>query len=128
MKVQRHQLGYVGNVWVRTNYLEHKGDIAGGHTHDFDHVSLLCKGKVRVEVRGFPPKEFTAPTFIVIKKQYEHDFVALTDDVLWYCVFAFADGGPPTEEAIYSAENCPVSEVDSGDMEKLETFSFVSKG
>lgn len=128
MSVQRYQLGYVGNVWVRENYLEHQGDAAGGHTHEFDHVSLLCRGKVRVEVKGFPPKEFTAPTFIVIKKQYEHDFVALTDDVLWYCVFAFAEGDGPSDEAIYGAENCPISEASSGDMKRLETFSFAAKG
>lgn len=123
MSAQRHDIGYVGNVWVRMNYLEKAGDIAGGHKHNFDHVSLLCRGKVRVEVDGFPPKEFTAPTFIVIKKQYEHDFVALTDDTLWYCVFSLNAGGDIPEGDIYSADNSPYPEDMQGDMEKLINFS-----
>ena len=35
--------------------------------------------------------EFTAPTFIVIRKEKPHKFTAVTDDVLWYCVFAIRD-------------------------------------
>lgn len=124
MTVQRHNLGYVGNVWVRMNYLEKEGDFAGGHTHNFDHVSLLCRGKVRVEVKGFPPKEFTAPTFIVIKKEYEHDFVALTDDVLWYCVFSMQAIEDLESTNIYAAENSPLPEEGQGDMEKLVDVSF----
>ena len=125
MSMQRHNLGYIGNVWVRMNYLEKAGEIAGGHTHDFDHVSLLCRGKVRVEIKGFPPKEFTAPTFIVIKKQYNHNFVALTDDVLWYCVFSMQAMEDLNVGDIYGAENSPYPDGDVGDMEKLVNISSV---
>lgn len=83
-----HELGYFGNIWVRQNVLEKKGDYAGGHYHLFDHVSLLAKGTIEVEIEGHPPKQFVAPTFIVIKKEFMHKFTAMTDDVLWYCVFA----------------------------------------
>jgi hypothetical protein len=64
-----HELGYFGNIWVRQNVLKNKGDFAGGHYHLFDHVSLLAKGIVEVEIEGYPPKQFVAPTFIVIKKE-----------------------------------------------------------
>ena len=108
MTVERQALGYFGNIWVRMNYLATAGDRAGGHKHHFDHVSLLCRGKVRVEVSGYPPKEFTAPTFIVIKKEHEHDFVALEDDTLWYCVFALRDhNGEVTE--IFNDDHSPYS-------------------
>lgn len=86
-----HELGFFGNIWVRQNILEKAGETFGGHKHEFDHVSLLTKGKVRVEVDGHVAKEFEAPTFIVIKKDYEHNFIALEDDVNWYCVFALRD-------------------------------------
>lgn len=106
MSVTRNNLGYFGNIWVRQNYLETTGDIAPGHKHHFDHVSLLSSGKVRVEVTGFPAKEFTAPTFIVIKKEHEHKFTALEDNTLWYCVFALRDiDGDVTE--IYNGDNSP---------------------
>jgi quercetin dioxygenase-like cupin family protein len=112
-------LGYFGNIWVRQNYLAKAGDVFDGHTHDFDHVSLLTQGKVRVTVKGFKPKEFTAPTFIVIKKQYEHEFVALEDKTNWYCVFALRDANGEVTD-IYAAENSPVDDQNIGNLNKLE--------
>jgi quercetin dioxygenase-like cupin family protein len=89
--MSQHELGFFGNIWVRQNVLEKIGDNKGGHTHNFDHVSLLTKGSVRVEVEGQEPKDFKAPTFIVIRKDYTHNFIALEDDTNYYCVFALRD-------------------------------------
>lgn len=101
-------LGYFGNIWVRQNVLHKNGDSFPGHAHNFDHVSLLTKGSVEVEIAGFPPKKFTAPTFIIIKKEYEHKFTALEDDTNWYCVFALRDlDGDVTE--IYGDNHNPLS-------------------
>lgn len=86
-----YELGAFGNIWVKMNVLHKAGQYADGHTHSFDHVSLLVKGKVEVEIEGHPPREFTAPTFIVIRKEYRHKFTALEDDSVWYCVFALSD-------------------------------------
>jgi hypothetical protein len=87
----REELGYVGNIWVRQNYLEKAGDKVGGHIHYFDHVSLLAKGSVEVLLDGENPQRFTAPTFIVIRKNHRHQITALEDDTSWYCVFAARD-------------------------------------
>lgn len=113
------ELGYFGNIWVRQNYLPKAGDSFPGHTHHFDHVSLLASGKVRVTVEGYEPKEFTAPTFIVIKKEHKHDFVALEDGTLWYCVFALRDANGETTD-IYSGDNSPYGAADIGDVKKLK--------
>jgi len=103
-----HELGYFGNIWVRQNVLSKAGDTFGGHKHEFDHVSLLTKGKVKVIVEGHPEKEFVAPTFIVIRKEYEHEFIALEDDTNWYCVFALRDlDGNITD--IYGENHNPLS-------------------
>ena len=111
--IKVHELGYFGNIWVRQNYLENKGDFVEGHTHNFDHVSLLASGKVLVEVEGFEPKEFKAATFIIIKKEHEHKFTALEDNTLWYCVFALRDlDGEVTD--IYSGDNNPYGSLSSG--------------
>lgn len=83
------QMGYFGNIWVRSHYFAKAGDTNGqGHAHNFDHVTLLAVGSVLVEVEGHPPKQFDAPTFITIDKDHEHKFTALTDGVVYYCVFA----------------------------------------
>jgi hypothetical protein len=108
----KHELGFFGNIWVRQNVLEKTGESFGGHKHEFDHVSLLTKGSVRVEVEGYKPKEFTAPTFIVIKKEHEHAFVALEDDVNWYCVFALRDLDGEVVEVYDEEKHNPLSASD----------------
>jgi hypothetical protein len=109
-EVISNELGYVGNIWVRQNVLEKAGQANQGHKHKFDHVSLLTTGRVSVEVDGYPAKEFTAPTFIVIKKEHNHKFTALEDNTIWYCVFAMRDiNGEVTD--IYGPDNSPYDQV-----------------
>ena len=106
-------LGFFGNVWVRQNVLQKRGDKSLGHKHHFDHVSLLTKGSVTVEVEGYEPQTYTAPTFIIIKKEHVHTFEALEDDSQWYCVFALRTlDGEVLEEGvdeIYGTNNDPTS-------------------
>ena len=113
-----NQLGYFGNIWVRGHYFAKKGDTnGGGHKHHFDHVTLLAKGSVVAEVEGYEPKEFKAPTFIVIKKEHQHMFRALEDDTIFYCVFALRDvNGNVTD--IYSGDNSPYGAASADDIEE----------
>jgi hypothetical protein len=100
-------LGFFGNIWVRQNVLDKAGSFLPGHTHNFDHVTLLTKGSVEVEITGYPPKQFKAPTFIIIRKEHEHKFTALEDDSQWYCVFALRDvDGEITD--MYSGKHDPL--------------------
>jgi hypothetical protein len=85
------ELGYFGNIWVRQNVLELAGEAHDGHEHKFDHVTLLVSGKVSVALEGSDAKEFTAPTFIVIRKEHQHKITALEDGTVYYCVFALRD-------------------------------------
>ena len=102
----RHELGYFGNIWVRQNVLRKTGDSSGSHYHLFDHISLLTHGTVSVEMDGYPTKTFTAPTFIAIKKEHSHKLIALTDDVVYYCVFAMRDENGELSD-IVAPENAP---------------------
>jgi hypothetical protein len=52
---------------------------------------LLTSGKIKVEVEGKEPKEFTAPTFVIIRKEQKHAITALEDNTIYYCVFALRD-------------------------------------
>lgn len=86
-----YELGFFGNIWVRQNVLELAGQSFDGHEHKFDHVTLLVSGKVRVQIKDNQPKEFTAPTFIVIRKEQQHKITALEDKTIYYCVYALRD-------------------------------------
>jgi hypothetical protein len=89
--VKTFELGYFGNIWVKQNVLELTGESFNGHEHKFDHVTLLVSGKVSVELEGSDAKEFTAPTFIVIRKEHRHKITALADGTVYYCVYALRD-------------------------------------
>lgn len=101
-------LGFFGNIWVRQFDFDKAGECTEGHKHHFDHVSLLTKGKVKVEVEGYPEKEFTAPTFIIIRKEHVHKVTALEDGTSWYCVFALRDMDGEVIE-VYEGKHDPLS-------------------
>jgi quercetin dioxygenase-like cupin family protein len=69
---------------------EKAGDIEIGHTHQFDHLTLLAKGKLKVTVEGVP-SVFTAPHMIYIHKDKIHELEALTDETVAYCIHALRD-------------------------------------
>lgn len=104
-------IGFFGNVWIRQNLLENVGDSNGnGHKHKFDHVSLLTQGKVEVQIEGYEPKVFSAPTFIVVRKEHKHKFTALEPNTVWYCVFAIRDlDGQPIDELFDPTRHDPMS-------------------
>lgn len=120
------ELGFVGNIWVRQNYMEKAGDVLGGHAHTHDHISLLTSGKVKVVVNGGEPKEFTAPTFIVIRKGLRHEITALVDGTVWYCVFAMRDIDGDTTE-IVSEANLPNSVANYDPIKYQEILDKLTK-
>jgi quercetin dioxygenase-like cupin family protein len=121
------ELGYFGNIWVRQNVLEKSGETHGGHKHKFDHITLLCRGRMSVEVDGCPSKEFKAPTFIVIRKEHNHKITALEDGTLYYCVFALRDIDGEVVDAIYGNNHDPLSAamVDEDYWEKVKQIKNI---
>ena len=83
-------LGCVANLFSRMMNFEKAGDIEIGHTHAFDHLTLLAKGKLKVTVDGVA-SEFTAPHMIYIHKDKVHELEALTDGTVAYCIHALRD-------------------------------------
>ena len=60
------------------------GYFAISHKHNYDHMSILAKGKcLLVTDSGEVP--YTAPAMIHIPKDLHHEIVAI-DDVLWFCL------------------------------------------
>lgn len=83
-------IGCVANLYSRMMHFKKVGDVEIGHTHQFDHLTLLAKGRLKVVVEG---KEsiFTAPQMIYIKADKVHELTALTDETVAYCIHALRD-------------------------------------
>jgi len=84
-------IGCVANLFSRMMHFAKSGDIEIGHTHQFDHLTLLAKGRLKVTVEG-AASEFTAPHMIYIHKDKIHELEALTDETVAYCIHALRDG------------------------------------
>lgn len=85
-------IGCVSNVFVRMMHFVAAGDSENGHTHPFDHITLLAKGKLKVTVDG-SDTEFTAPHMLFIKAEQVHRLEALTDGTVAYCIHALREQG-----------------------------------
>ena len=84
------KIGCVANLYSRMMHFKNAGDVEQGHTHQFDHLTLLAKGRLRVTVDG-NTTDFTAPHMIYIKKDKFHVLEALTDETVAYCIHALRD-------------------------------------
>lgn len=85
------QIGCVANLFSRQMHFKKAGDIEHGHTHPFDHLTLLASGSMRVDVNG-QTTDFKAPHMIFIKAEHNHELVALEDNTVAYCIHALRSG------------------------------------
>lgn len=82
MNISHH---FAAGVYVKeTHFLP--GESGTKEVHDYDHLSTLASGRVRLMVDGVP-QELTAPKIIVIQAGKEHQVLALTH-VVWHCTHA----------------------------------------
>lgn len=84
-------IGVTCNIFARQMHFKNAGDVEQGHSHPYDHLSLLAKGSVRVEVAG-ETTDFVAPQMIWVRADREHKLTALTDGTVVYCIHGLRDG------------------------------------
>jgi quercetin dioxygenase-like cupin family protein len=85
-----YSLGCVANLFSKQMHFAKAGDVEQGHVHQFDHLTLLAAGSLRVTVNG-KTNDFKAPQMIFIKAEYNHELVALEDNTVAYCIHALRD-------------------------------------
>lgn len=84
------KIASVANIFVKMMYFQNTGDVMEGHSHNFNHLTLLAKGKLNVTVDGVTT-EFTAPNMIYILKDKVHTLEATSDATVAYCIHALRD-------------------------------------
>jgi quercetin dioxygenase-like cupin family protein len=83
-------IGCLQNLFVRQMHFQKAGDKEEGHAHQFDHLTLLAKGKLSVRIND-EMTEFTAPQMIFIKAELRHELVAMTENTVAYCIHALRE-------------------------------------
>lgn len=93
------ELVILGPIGKRTHLLEEACQENVGHTHNYDHVTMVIRGRVRVtyrymrdgqEVTG-ESREFGAGEDILIKADVMHTIKALEPNTVYKCVFSHRD-------------------------------------
>ena len=85
------QLTCVSNIFFRRMHFKSAGQIELGHSHPFDHISLVSRGSVRVTVSG-RSKVFYEPQAIFIAKGLQHEIEAMEDNSVVVCIHAIRNG------------------------------------
>lgn len=84
-----------GNIFIRPNVLPNVGDSVDGHTHQFDHTSIVYTGSVHVTAilpdGRVIEQEFTAPAHFLVKAEVRHRIVATKPDTVFWCVYSHRD-------------------------------------
>lgn len=81
-----------GNIFIRVQDLEKVGDKTTGHTHNFDHTTIIFKGAVRITAK-LPNgtemvREAKAPHHFLIRAEVSHEIEALEDNTVYWCVYS----------------------------------------
>lgn len=81
-----------GNIFIRPVRLAHTGDVIDGHTHTFDHTTIVIHGLVHVvatcDEGCHREGEFAAGSHFLTKATWRHTITALSDDVEVWCVYS----------------------------------------
>jgi len=85
-------LGCVANLWSRMMVFTDVGDTEPGHKHQFDHLTLLAHGSLKVSIDGVS-SVFKAPHMIYIHADKNHELVALEANTVAYCIHAIRKPG-----------------------------------
>jgi hypothetical protein len=93
------QFGPCGNLYIRPMLFPEAGSVVRGHTHNYDHLTIVFTGAVHLRTRKAegapkrPTKEYDlkAPAWVRIPKNYWHEFTALVPGTRADCVYALRD-------------------------------------
>jgi len=84
-----------GNIHIRPNPLPKVGDGVEGHTHNFDHTTIVFKGAVHVKATlpngTVIEQDFHAPAHFLVRADVKHAIHALVDDTEFWCVYSHRD-------------------------------------
>lgn len=82
------------NVYIRLMSFKNKGDYENGHSHTYDHTTVLSSGAIKYEVLDSPnggilaEKTFNAPDMVFVEKNKFHRITALEDNTVCSCTHA----------------------------------------
>jgi len=85
------KVSVVSNQWVKQMEFMSAGDTMEGHSHTFDHNTLLAIGEFEVTIEG-EVYEYSSPRILVIRKNLIHSIKCTSNYGLAFCLHILRDG------------------------------------
>lgn len=80
----------VENLFAKQLHFINAGDCELGHCHNYNHLTLLASGKLKVKIND-NETIYSAPHMIFIYKDIQHELTALENNTVAYCIHALRD-------------------------------------
>ena len=80
------EIHFSDGIFIKQMHIPKAGTIVPQHAHEYDHLSMLAAGAVRVWAGGLSEKEYVAPIGIPIAAGVKHRFLSLVDNTVIYCI------------------------------------------
>lgn len=108
MKYVRHldqpdiqDMKLVDGVFMKSMFFRQAEMVVPQHAHEYDHISYIATGAVRVFADDALMGEFRAPVSIVIKARVKHRFVTLEPMTTILCIHNADRADDGEDVAIY---------------------------
>lgn len=79
------QHAVIGGCSIYRLWFPRAGLMSDRHRHTYQHALLVAYGAIRLSVAG-TVREITAPAIVRVKAGYVHDYTALVDGTVCYCI------------------------------------------
>ena len=94
-------------IFVKQMYLRDTGTMVPQHAHEYDHVSMLAVGSVRVWADGIFVGDYKAPRPITIRARVKHTFLTLEPNTTIYCIHNISRMGEVEVHAEHQLGDAP---------------------
>jgi quercetin dioxygenase-like cupin family protein len=94
---------FSSGVYAKQMHLP-KGYVAMSHAHNYDHLSILGKGRVIVRTDN-DAVEYVAPACITIEAKTHHQIEAL-EDTVWFCIHAAEETDADKIDEVLICRDC----------------------
>lgn len=91
-----------GSIFIRPMRMLAKGESIEGHTHNFDHTTIIFRGAVTIKgekpdgsvkegVFKSPRPDWHGPSHALINAEVRHTITAMEDGTIAWCVYSHRD-------------------------------------
>lgn len=84
-----------GNIFIRETVFDQEGERADGHSHNFDHTTIIMAGAIHVKAKlpngDVKQREFTSGQHFLVRADVHHEVTALAANTCYWCVFSHRD-------------------------------------